>query len=275
MIEKLDKIEARLRTLIEGNTYQLLPPRNLLQKLIHEIVQGINTNRVTLSDGRIIAPFQFIIHINPSDNKSWISKQDFLEDLTESLKVAVQDAGLFFSNPPIIRLIPDLTLMLDQFQIEIAPSSQAGSDTVSMHLPITGSESQIENAIFLLSAFLIVNSTFHFHLEHAIINIGRRSDNQLIINDPRISRVHCQLRLVNKHFILFDLNSKGGTFVNGQRISQYTLSPGDVISLMGVPLVYGENPHPELSNTESITVKQSANSQTKTQPILKSQPGRE
>ena len=275
MIEKLDKIEARLRALIEGNSYQLIPPRSLLQELIHEIVQAINTNLVTLPDGRIIAPFQFIIYINPSDNKFWIPMPDFLDDLTEGLKVAVQDSGLFFSYPPNFRVIPDLSLMLNGFRIEIASSSQEGSDTVRMPLPVNGSESQIEKTIFVLSAFLIVDLTLHFHLEHAIINIGRRSDNHLIINDPRISRVHSQLRLVNQHFILFDLNSKGGTFVNGRRISQYTLSPGDVISLAGVQLVYGENPHPELSNTENITLKSSMDVQTNKQSILKSQLGGE
>jgi pSer/pThr/pTyr-binding forkhead associated (FHA) protein len=40
--------------------------------------------------------------------------------------------------------------------------------------------------------------------------------------------------------MIFDLNSTGGTFVNGKRVTQSMLYPGDVISLAGVPLIYGQ-----------------------------------
>jgi pSer/pThr/pTyr-binding forkhead associated (FHA) protein len=48
--------------------------------------------------------------------------------------------------------------------------------------------------------------------------------------------------------VLFDLNSTGGTYVNGQRIYQHALKAGDVISLSGVPVIYGEDtPSDEVS----------------------------
>jgi pSer/pThr/pTyr-binding forkhead associated (FHA) protein len=74
-----------------------------------------------------------------------------------------------------------------------------------------------------------------------VINIGRRPDNQLVVDDPRVSRVHSQLRAIKGRFVIFDLDSTGGTYVNSQRINQYTLYPGDVISLAGYPLVYGQD----------------------------------
>ncbi len=49
-----------------------------------------------------------------------------------------------------------------------------------------------------------------------------------------------ELRAIRGRYVLFDLNSTGGTFVNGQRITQFTLRPGDVISLAGVTIIYGE-----------------------------------
>jgi hypothetical protein len=101
------------------------------------------------------------------------------------------------------------------------------------------------------NAFLIVDGQEIFQLNQAVINIGRRPDNQLVIPDPRVSRVHAQLRAVRQRFILFDLDSTGGTFVNGERIHQATLFPGDVISLAGLPVVYGqEDSHP--GGTETI-----------------------
>ncbi|TAK14907.1 MAG: FHA domain-containing protein [Anaerolineae bacterium] len=83
------------------------------------------------------------------------------------------------------------------------------------------------------SAFLIVNSQV-FPLEREIVNIGRKLDNHVVIQDSRISRNHAQLRVMNGQFVLLDLNSTGGTFVNDQRITKSVLYSGDTISLAGV-----------------------------------------
>ena len=91
------------------------------------------------------------------------------------------------------------------------------------------------------NAFLIIEGLKVYPLREAIINIGRRLENHVIIDDPRISRNHAQLRAIKGHFVLFDLNSTGGTFVNGQRTSQTVLYPEDVISLAGVALVFGQD----------------------------------
>jgi pSer/pThr/pTyr-binding forkhead associated (FHA) protein len=62
-----------------------------------------------------------------------------------------------------------------------------------------------------------------------------------VIDDARVSRSHAQLRLRFGHYVVYDLGSSGGTFVNGQRIEECVLRPGDVISLGGVPVIYGED----------------------------------
>ena len=46
--------------------------------------------------------------------------------------------------------------------------------------------------------------------------------------------------MVQGHFVLFDLNATGGTYINGRRISQQILQSGDVISLAGYTLIYSE-----------------------------------
>ena len=100
-------------------------------------------------------------------------------------------------------------------------------------------DSQHGNQPIPKNAFLIVEGDQVFSLDRALINIGRRSDNQLVIDDPRVSRAHAQVRVIAGQFVLFDLQSKGGTSVNGRRIERAVLSPGDVISLAGVPLLFG------------------------------------
>src|SRR5258708_26714545 len=85
---------------------------------------------------------------------------------------------------------------------------------------------------------LILPDNRQHALDRQVINIGRRQDNQVVLDDPRVSRQHAQLRQRFGRYVLYDLGSSGGTFVNGQAIHEWILKPGDVISLAGVGFVY-------------------------------------
>ncbi len=88
------------------------------------------------------------------------------------------------------------------------------------------------------NVFLIVNVSKAVPLKERLIRIGRSHDNTLVLDDPRVSRHHAEIRLIHDHFVLFDLNSSGGTYVNGQRTNQEMLYRGDLISLAGINLVF-------------------------------------
>lgn len=120
------------------------------------------------------------------------------------------------------------------------------------------------------NAFLIIEGVKVHSLTEPVVNIGRRLENHLVIDDPRVSRNHAQLRAVKGRFVLFDLNSTGGTFVNGQRTSQTVLYPGDVISLAGVALIFGQdNPpvRPDLAETSPLAGQRNMASERPTASI--------
>ena len=109
------------------------------------------------------------------------------------------------------------------------------------------------NDVLPENAFLNIEGLKIHPLKESVINIGRKLENHIVIDDPRISRTHAQLRVIKGHFVLFDLNSTGGTYVNGQRTSQTVLYPGDVISLAGVTLVFGQDlPSTDLVETSPL-----------------------
>ncbi len=112
-----------------------------------------------------------------------------------------------------------------------------------------------DSAVIPEDAFVIMDGVKVIPLTQAVINIGRRVENTLIVDDPRVSRNHAQLRAINGRYVLFDLDSTGGTYVNEERITQSILYPGDVISLAGVTLVYGQKnppPRPDLQETAPL-----------------------
>jgi pSer/pThr/pTyr-binding forkhead associated (FHA) protein len=63
------------------------------------------------------------------------------------------------------------------------------------------------------------------------LSIGRQPGNDMVLDDPLISRRHAEVRRTPQGWQLVDLNSSNGTFVNGRRVTSATLAPGDVIGL--------------------------------------------
>jgi hypothetical protein len=71
-----------------------------------------------------------------------------------------------------------------------------------------------------------------FPMEGDVITIGREAGNGIVINDAEVSRKHTQFVFQGGKYIVTDLGSTNGTFVNGQRLTgQHILQPGEVISL--------------------------------------------
>jgi hypothetical protein len=71
-----------------------------------------------------------------------------------------------------------------------------------------------------------------FPLEGDQLTIGRDSTNGVAINDAEISRKHARLMFQGGKYVLEDLGSTNGTFVNGQRLAgPVVLKAGDVVSL--------------------------------------------
>ncbi len=63
---------------------------------------------------------------------------------------------------------------------------------------------------------LIIEGVKVHPLKETVVNIGRRLENHLVIDDPRISRNHAQLRAIKGRFVLFDLKTpRAGALLMG------------------------------------------------------------
>ncbi|MDW8310099.1 MAG: FHA domain-containing protein [Verrucomicrobiales bacterium] len=66
--------------------------------------------------------------------------------------------------------------------------------------------------------------------------IGRLEDNTFTIGDPSVSSHHCEVLLRGSEVIVRDLNSTNGTYINGERITEAPLKPGQILRLGQVEL---------------------------------------
>jgi phosphoserine phosphatase RsbU/P len=67
--------------------------------------------------------------------------------------------------------------------------------------------------------------------------IGRQGENNLVLRDNRISRSHARISADNGDYVIEDLESRHGVYVNGQRVKRHKLKDGDHIDF-GFPDSY-------------------------------------
>jgi hypothetical protein len=75
-------------------------------------------------------------------------------------------------------------------------------------------------------------------LNPAGVIVGREVDCGLVLYDPASAPHHARVDFVNGTWVITDLNSGSGTWVNGVRITQQALRPGDVVRLGQVELAF-------------------------------------
>lgn len=184
------------------------------------------------------AATRYAVRLHPADAQTLLGAQPRLaEALSNELVALAREAHFTLAHKPEVLILPDATMKPRSVQVNAESRSPFDTTTHGM-TPATSAASPAQGAP---RAFLILNGERTTPLTQPVVSIGRRLDNHIILDDSRVSRAHAQLRLRFGRYVIYDLGSSGGTFVNGQRVDECVLRPGDVISLGGVPIIYGED----------------------------------
>jgi len=70
-----------------------------------------------------------------------------------------------------------------------------------------------------------------FYLDKPVVSIGRLVEHDICLEDPFVSRYHCVIRNEDGQYVIEDLKSTNGTFINGERVNVYPLEEGDLIRI--------------------------------------------
>lgn len=96
-------------------------------------------------------------------------------------------------------------------------------------------------------------------LEEKAVRIGRSEGNEICIEDELASREHALIERVKSeqdesvsNYVLRDLNSTNGTFVNHEQVSAHLLVEGDMIRIGQAFFKYSESDHPDMEETRII-----------------------
>jgi hypothetical protein len=232
----LEKLSANLLFSLE-KTFEKIPLVNLsLEAITLKLAQEVIGAARIDSTGKPYAPDQFTLTVHPDNLKgpnNW--SEETQAKLSFDLEHAIRSAHIRLALRPHITLATDPTLGSDDIRV-IAWHS---TNPLGMQESIEVAEGDTERPPE--GAFMIVNGKRHFKLTSPRITIGRRLDNDLVLDDQHVSRRHAHLRARHGHYLLEDLESTAGTRVNGRRVMEHYLKPGDVITIATSELIYGED----------------------------------
>jgi len=247
MNKNFENFEAKLREIFEEKIIQLIPGNRNRRKLFDDLDDLMQDKLQTNPDGEIQAPDKFIIHVPPEDLSDWKAHQDVLDEMAGYLYQKGYSLGFNFIQPLTIQIQTQNSPPKQAFFItaDFSKKPQVLPDTSIM----THDESENRQQNIPDRAYLIVAGKESFPLDQSVINIGRHSENDLVINEPHVSRHHAQLRAINQRYVLFDVGSTGGLMINGKPIPKATLQTGDVIRIGLVNLIYVQDSTSEHSTT--------------------------
>jgi hypothetical protein len=233
--DRLAKVESRLQLLIEQGTARMVSKGNYQSPLRSSLIEAVQTSVKVDKLGRSIAADTYILVIDQATADLLEDDPSIAEDLCQLLVETGDRSGSVFQAPPRIKISVDHSMEPGEVQV----LSHFGLENFAETNTFAVSSGEATNVPE--SAFLIINGQQVYPLTHQVLNLGRRPDNHIVIDDPRVSRKHAQIRVINNRYAIYDLDSTGGTYVNKVKIDQCALFPGDVISLAGVDLVYGQD----------------------------------
>jgi len=232
------EIETRLENLFEGffnrRFKSALQPVELAKKLAKEMDQG-----KTVGVERNYVPNNYQVFLSQPDYEK-IST--FSESLTAELKsyLMAHAETKQYSLPAGVKITfsADASLGLGATRItsrlieEEAP--QANKADVGGHTQILSPTEAAELGLYAgtkEAALIQLETGKRFPLKGDTIYIGRQNNNDLIIDDPSVSRRHARLDREGPSYVITDLNSTNGTQINQIPITTGILQDEDCLTL--------------------------------------------
>jgi hypothetical protein len=249
MKSQLEIIEKRLQEFFE-NQLQNLGGKNLYTKITESILQTLH-EEIHLVEEKNFAPNIYRILLKPAKGMNPEEMSAFTDTLKTIIKSVCQEEVLYLSGPIHIQFFNDHRID-PEYEIEVSFSTPPTRDTAKIFMD----EGENETSKEAVPGYLITSTDEVFEIKNKITNIGRREGNELVVDNLLVSRLHAQIRAINGRHVLFDIDSNAGTKVNGQKIRQQPLSPGDVIEIADYSLIYyHELDEKYRSSSEKITKK--------------------
>ena len=252
-------IEKRMESLVEGVFGRAFKRQVHPVEIAKGLAKQMDENRM-ISVSRTYAPNDFTVHLSKADTESIQAYQSALRDeLIQYATTHAQSKSYHLMTPPKVRFVVEDSLRFGEFGVTAkltggeGPREKDAPDDTSGRTRIfrteeTGDDAQGEDQG---TAAISAEEARRHGLAREVVelvledktyplegpgpwSIGRSAENDIVISDPNVSRKHAQLLRSENGFVVEDLGSTNGTFLDGAPIGRERIESGDELAFGGV-----------------------------------------
>ncbi len=241
----IDRIESFLQKYIDKLFRRKfsgeLEPAAIRKALENEIKQ----RRKHTHNGYIV-PNIYEIQLGTEDYHR-LSSARLMEDMTVFVEKALIQSDSFMDDALSLRLREETAMEKGTFEVSSYYENskpQITADTDSNTLVLSHSEFTLPlnlppvRRLASLRVIRGVDAKAYLEIGERKVYLGRRDQNDFILTDLNVSRLHASIEYERHRHVIRDAGSLNGLFVNGTRTSDACLLPGDEIGLGNTLLRY-------------------------------------
>jgi hypothetical protein len=249
----LKHIEKRMESLVEGVFGRAF------RRQIHpvEIAKGLTKQ---MDEGRMVsisrtyAPNDFTVHLSKEDTESIRAYQASLKDeLIQYASAHAENKNYHLMTPPRIRFEAEDTLRFGEFGVTAkltggdGPREKGAPQDTSGQTRIFRTEESAGGEMDQSTATISADEARRHGLAREIVevvlgdekhqldgrgpwSVGRSQENDIVINDPNVSRRHARISRADSGFVVEDLGSTNGTLLDGAPIDRERIEGGDELT---------------------------------------------
>jgi hypothetical protein len=247
----VDRLERLASQVLEGWTARLFRTRLQPVQVAKRLIRAMESHQ-TISLAKTFVPNSYVVSLAPADFTQFEPYKRSLErDLAETVLGAARERGFTLLSFPTVEIERDDDVargdvsvscaLIDASGEEVEADSPELGHVAAGHTMVLDREALLHDRPRAPKAFVEVPAERRrIPLGPDAVTIGRDPENDLVLDDRRVSRRHAEIRLRLGRYTLYDLQSTNGTFVNGRRVAEVVLSDGDRVQIGGTELVIAQ-----------------------------------
>ncbi len=244
----MERVEAFVSRVIEGWSARLFGAKLQPVQVAKRLIRAMESHQ-TISLSKTFVPNSYVVTLGPMDFAQFEQYRRSLErDLAETLLGAARERSFTLLAYPSVEIERDEDMapgdirvscaMVDTSGEEVAGDPKALGAVESGHTMVLDREALLRDRPRAPKATIEQRDAAAVTLGPDPVLIGRDPQNDVVLDDRRVSRKHAEIRLRLGRYTLYDLQSTNGTYVNGRRVAEKVLDDGDKISVGGLELLF-------------------------------------
>jgi FHA domain-containing protein len=227
----LARFERLMEQAVEGSLRRVFPTSLQPIQLAKAAARAMEQAQVVARHGPEV-PNLYELHLAPADLERFEGYTDTLRGEVRSyLADYARERGLRLVAEPRVELIEDVRVrdgsvraaarfdgLPEKLQCEVADAVEG---TRKLRLADLEAARQQRRTAEQPRVRLMDASGFDMLLEPAmdVVRLGRAPDNDVVLESKNVSRYHAQLRWVESGWLVYDLSSTNGTWLDGRRLT--------------------------------------------------------